>query len=344
MAQYETALVGTEYAISHGFVGYGTDATTNFSYVSAWDLFPNPIARHIEISGWGGWGMDFAQAVHLWPLFLWAVFFYNVRQQMYEPFKRVGIALGISPKAERKLQKFQYQSWLTLYYVLSTIFGAFVLYDKPWTGFPMNAENMMSLFVNHPSQPDKWITWYYAYQMGFFVAESFAIFKETRRSDFLEYVAHHVTTLLLMLFSYVGYEHRIGSYILIIHDASDILLCFTKLLHYVRAHDGLVNTSFAGFVAVFVYARLICLPVHGFAVIFVATGKRMCTVNFWLLTILLQFVLQGLHIYWTVLIVRMLLRLLLTDTRGDVRSSDDEVEDTKSGNHGNTIQESKKTK
>lgn len=324
MNDYSTSLVGTEYAVRHGFIGYDFDHTKNFSYVSVWDLLPNPVAKHIEMCGWGGWGMDVTQAIHLWPLILFAVYFYHLRKWLYAPFKSLGIFLGIAPVAERKLKKFQYQMWLLMYYVLSTVFGAYVLWDKPWTGFPMNSENMMALFVNHPSQPDNWITWYYSYEMGFFAAEFFVIFQETRRSDFLEYVIHHIATLLLMLFSYIGFEHRIGSYILIIHDVSDIFLCFTKILHYVKANELLVNASFVIFMVIFAFARLICLPVHGFAVFFVGIGKRMATVNFWFLGILLQVVLQGLHVYWFVLIVQMVHRLLLTDTRGDVRSSDDE--------------------
>lgn len=324
MADYLTELVGSDYAKEFGFIGYDFDAAKNFSYISPWDLLPNPISRHIEMSGWGGWGMDFAHAVHLWPLILFAIFFFNLRKWLYGPFKQFGIFLGIAKTSHRKLQKFQYQMWLLMYYVLSTIFGAYVLWDKPWSGFPMNSENMMSLFVNHPAQPENWITWYYCYEMGFFVAEFIVIFQETRRSDFMEYVIHHITTLALMLFSYVGYEHRIGSYILIIHDVSDIFLCFTKILHYTKAHDLLVNTSFAIFMVIFVYARLVCLPVHGFAVLLVGTGKRIATVNFWFLTILLQFVLQGLHVYWFFLIARMLHRLVATDTRGDVRSSGDD--------------------
>lgn len=323
MSSYETALVGSHYAQEYGFIGYGFDASTNYTYLSVMDLLPNPISRHIEISGWGGWGMDFSRLLQLWPLLLFAVFFFYLRASLYPALRGFGVFCGIPRSSSKKLQKFQYQMWLMMYYCLSTAFGWYVLWDKPWLGFPMNAYNQLSLLVNHPHQPDEWLKWYYCYQLGFFLAEIFVIFRETRRSDFWEYVAHHTTTILLMVFSYIGYEHRIGSYILLLHDISDVFLCLTKILHYCKVMDAVVNMSFVAFIIAFFFTRLVCLPVHGFAVIFVATGKRICTVNFWLLTILLQFVLQGLHVYWFVLILRLVSRILFDSKRGDIRSDSD---------------------
>jgi len=255
----------------------------------------------------------------------------------------VAIFGGISGSAQIKLKKFQYQSWLLLYYTLSTVFGAYVLRDKPWVGFPMNSTQMLHLLLNHPHLPDELTIHYYSYAMGFYLAELFVIFKETRRSDFMEYVAHHITTILLMVFSFAGFEHRIGSYILIIHDISDVFLCFTKLLHYLRLREWLVNASFAVFIFAFFWTRLVCLPVHGFAVIFVATAKRICTVNFWIMAILLQVVLQALHVYWFALIMKIVYRILFSTYRGDIRSDSDE-EPTENNNTGNLDKRKKNKK
>lgn len=296
---------------------------TNYTLVSPWALLPNPISKHIEMTGWGGLGMDFSLLLTLWPSLVFAVIFYNLRWMLYAPFRSLGVACGILATQKSKMRKFQYQCWLLLFYTLSSIFGFYVLQDKPWFGLPMSEWNQMNLFVDHPQRPDDSIVWYYCYEFGFFLAEIFVIFQETRRSDFVEYVVHHVCTLLLMSLSFVGYEHRIGSYILFIHDISDIPLCFTKLLHYVKANEWFVNCNFAVFVGVFAFTRLICLPIHGIGVLFVATGMRICTVNFWVLSILLQFVLQGLHVYWFWLIIKLLWKLLFSPFRGDIRSDSD---------------------
>lgn len=297
----------------------------NTTACSLWELLPNPIAKHIEMTGWGGLGMNFSRLPLLWPLFPWAIAFFLLRFSMHRLFRSLGLAMGIAETQKSKLRKFQYQCWLLMFYVCSSIFGWAVLHDKPWLGFPPSPVNQMEFVVNHPQEPDPWITVYYCYELGFFFSELVVIFHETRRSDFAEYVLHHLCTIALMVLSFVGYEHRIGSYILLIHDVSDIPLCLTKLLHYCpRMPEWFVNVNFVIFVATFAFMRLFCLPIHGFMIFFRAIRIRVCTWNFWILGLLLQVLLQGLHVYWFGLILRLIYRMLFTPFRGDIRSDSDD--------------------
>jgi hypothetical protein len=322
-------MIDTNYINEYGFISRQNDPT-NYTTVSVFELFPNPISKHISMTGWGGLGMDLSRLLLLWPVLIWMVFFWTARLVAHYPFTKCALLCGLNKNNSRQLAKFRTQLWLFSFYVISSFFGLAAQWDQPWLGFPLSKTNQLHLVIDHPHQPDGWITLYYAYEMGFFLSELVIIFKETRRSDFVEYVAHHLCTLLLMTLSFIGYEHRIGAYILIIHDLSDIFLCLTKLLHYARIPEPIVNVSFVSFVVIFFFTRLVCLPIHGYAVAFVATTFRICTVNFWILTILLHVVLQGLHVYWFVLIVQMISRVL-RGVRGDVRSDseDEEKSETK---------------
>lgn len=77
----------------------------------------------------------------------------TVRYICREPFARLGMYLGVvtedskkycqrlaegkrgsgalSPANQRKLFKFQNQVWLTVFYIVSSIFGYYIQHDKP---------------------------------------------------------------------------------------------------------------------------------------------------------------------------------------------------------------------
>ena len=45
---------------------------------------------------------------------------------------------------------------------------------------------------------------------------------------------HHVATLTLLVFSWTNHMHRMGSYVLLIHDFADHWLEFAKLARYAK--------------------------------------------------------------------------------------------------------------
>ena len=49
------------------------------------------------------------------------------------------------------------------------------------------------------------------------------------RSDALEMILHHLTTTLLLVFSFVSNHTRVGSSILLLHDSSDVFLESAKV-------------------------------------------------------------------------------------------------------------------
>ncbi|EAN81173.1 hypothetical protein, conserved, partial [Trypanosoma cruzi] len=58
-----------------------------------------------------------------------------------------------------------------------------------------------------------------------------------------------------------------------------------------------------------------------------AVKIRTFTVCYWVLVVLLQVVLQGLHLYWFALIVKLAIRALFGGPLDDIRSEDDEEND-----------------
>lgn len=333
--------------------------------------------------GCSGWGFDMELLPSLLPALLWAVGFIVFRYLCREPLGRFGMWAGVvveneqmhakrlaaglrgtaslSPKNRRKIIKFQNQLWLGIFYLFFSAVGYFVQADKPWFTLPLNEDSALHLLVPHPYNPPKEILFYYHYGLGFYFAELISLIyieSQVKRSDYMEYAFHHVTTLALIVFSHLGLEHRFGAYVLFIHDASDIMLAVGKVLHYIqtgnqlrkerynskhaRIGDGktyresfffkyiltemFLNVWFAGFIAGFFFFRIYCLPMMLTATFQMASVVRHGNFNMWLLVVLLNVALQALHVYWATLIVLMVVDLLNGGDRKDIRSDDGDDE------------------
>lgn len=250
------------------------------------------------------------------------IFWVILRKVCKAFFPRVAVALGVKKRSVQ--EKFSYQLWLGLFYLVSTGVGAWGYKDEEWFQFPVGKSACASMFDNWPVRPSAFMEFAYRYQLGFYFAELYAIFNEPRRSDFWEYVLHHVTTILLVSMSNLDLQMRTGSYIFFIHDIPDIFLCLAKCMHYLKKEVP-TNTLFGLFVVTFFFFRLICLPSCVLCIFCIAGSfKSMPFTHMYKITnILLGVVLQGLHVFWFALILRMVYRLA-TGVKGDVRSDDDD--------------------
>lgn len=234
-------------------------------------------------------------------------------------FHFVASALNV-PRKRR--EKFGYQLWLFLFYTVSTIFGAVTLRDRGYFTFPLDHESKVRMVNPSLCRPDASMKLYYRYEIGFFFAELVAIFVETRRKDFLEYVIHHTITIIMMAGSMGDRNHDIGAYTLFLHDISDIFLCLAKVAHYARL-ETITNISFGIFAASFAYLRLYCLPIVTFVCWLYLPRAHAVSIGLWFQTCLMSVVLQGLHTFWFYLIIRMTYRLV-AGVKGDVRSDDEQ--------------------
>ncbi|KAL9253103.1 Ceramide synthase 1 LOH3-like protein [Drosera capensis] len=279
------------------------------------------------------------------PLF--AVFFPTVRyfldRFVYEKIARRLIFLKEDKLKEidvdekkKKLRKFKESAWKCVYYLSAEILVLSVTYNEPWF------TNTRYFWVGPGDQvwPDQKmklkLKGMYMYAAGFYTYSIFAlIFWETRRSDFGVSMGHHVATFILIVLSYIWRFARVGSVVLALHDASDVFLEIGKMSKYSGA-EALASFSFILFVLSWIILRLMYFP---FWVLWSTSYEVVLTLDkekhpvegpiYYYVFNTLLYTLLVLHIYWWVLIQRMLVKQI--KARGqisdDVRSdSEDEDE------------------
>ncbi|KAI4314025.1 hypothetical protein L6164_026968 [Bauhinia variegata] len=163
-------------------------------------------------------------------------------------------------EATKKIRKFKESAWKCVYYLSAEILALSVTYDEPWF------TNTRNYWVGPGDQvwPDQKITLklkaVYMYAAGFYSYSIFAlIFWETRRSDFVVSMIHHVATVVLIVLSYIFRFARAGSIVLAVHDASDVFLELGKMSKYSGA-ETLASLAFVLFALSWVLLRLIYFP------------------------------------------------------------------------------------
>ncbi|KAJ9709508.1 hypothetical protein PVL29_001133 [Vitis rotundifolia] len=243
--------------------------------------------------------------------------------------------VGVDEK-RKKLRKFKESAWKCVYYLSAELLALSVTYDEPWF------TNTKYFWVGPGNQvwPDQQIKLklkgLYMYCGGFYTYSIFAlIFWETRRSDFGVSMGHHVATFILIVLSYIFRFARVGSVVLALHDASDVFLEVGKMSKY-RGAETTASISFILFVLSWIILRLIYYPFWilrstSYEVILTLDKEKHAVegpIYYYLFNTLL-FCLLVLHIYWWVLMYRMLVKQV--QARGqlsdDVRSdSEDEDE------------------
>ncbi|KAJ9140632.1 hypothetical protein P3X46_031257 [Hevea brasiliensis] len=238
---------------------------------------------------------------------------------------------------KKKIRKFKESAWKCVYFLSGEILALTVTYNEPWF------TNTKCFWVGPGSQvwPDQKMKLklkaLYMYAAGFYTYSIFAlIFWETRRSDFGVSMSHHVATVILIVLSYILRFSRVGSVVLALHDASDIFLEIGKMSKYSGA-EGMASFAFILFVLSWIILRLIYYP---FWVLWSTSYEVVQTLDkkkhpvdgpiYYYVFNTLLYCLLVLHIYWWVLIYRMLVKQI--QARGqisdDVRSdSEDEHED-----------------
>ncbi|KNA25629.1 hypothetical protein SOVF_004950, partial [Spinacia oleracea] len=230
---------------------------------------------------------------------------------------------------KKKLRKFKESAWKCVYYLSAEIVALSVTYDEPWF------TQTKYFWVGPGDQvwPDQKMKMklkgLYMYTAGFYTYSIFAlIFWETRRVDFGVSMGHHVVTVILILLSYIARFARAGSMILALHDASDVFLEVGKMSKY-SGFEALASFSFILFVISWILLRLTYYP---FWILWSTSYEVLLTVDkekhplegpiYYYLFNTLLYCLLVLHIYWWVLMYRMLVKQI--QARGqlsdDVRS------------------------
>ncbi|XP_029975854.1 ceramide synthase 2a [Salarias fasciatus] len=225
-----------------------------------------------------------------------------------------------------KLKKFREASWRFTFYLLAFFAGLAVLIDKPWF---YEMKLMWEDFPKMPLVPSQY--WYYMIELGFYISLLFSVASDIKRKDFKEQIVHHVATICLIGFSWLVNYIRAGTLIMLVHDAADYLMESAKMFNY-AGWRRTCNFIFTMFAAVFIITRLIILPfwiIHTTWVYPLTIYRPF--IGFYFFNGLLL-VLQVLHIFWAVLILRMVVKFLpgndiVEDERSDKEETESEDED-----------------
>ncbi|OXU26390.1 hypothetical protein TSAR_013424 [Trichomalopsis sarcophagae] len=231
------------------------------------------------------------------------------------------------------LTKFCENSWRCLYYTYSFFFGLFILWDKPWL---WNINHCYYNYPYHPLSNDVW--WYYMVSMAFYWSLSFSQYFDVKRKDFWQMFVHHIATIVLMSFSWVGNLTRIGSLVLLVHDCADIFLEAAKMAKYAN-YQRLCDFIFAFFTVLWIVTRM---GVYPFWIIYSTSIEAPKIVPmfpaYYIFNFLLSLLLV-LHTFWTWLILKIAYNAFYAgQMEGDIRSdSSEEISEEINGTTANNV-------
>ncbi|KAF7699420.1 hypothetical protein HF521_004162 [Silurus meridionalis] len=228
------------------------------------------------------------------------------------------------------LKKFREASWRFGFYLCSFLGGLVALHDKPWF------YDLHEVFVGFPKQTllDSQY-WYYVIEMSFYGSLIFSVAVDVKRKDFKEQLVHHWATLTLLSFSWCANYIRIGTLVMLVHDAADVLLELGKVFNY-AGWKFTCNILFILFTVTFMITRLVIFPfwlIHCTWVYSLEEYQPFFGYYFFN-TILV--VLLLLHVFWASLILRMAIKLVLGEMKGDERSDEEEESQDEAQNHNHT--------
>uniref|UniRef100_A0A8P4GLM9 Ceramide synthase 2a n=1 Tax=Dicentrarchus labrax TaxID=13489 RepID=A0A8P4GLM9_DICLA len=229
-----------------------------------------------------------------------------------------------------KLKKFQEASWRFTFYLLAFFAGLAVLID---------VSTLFLSLIFQPLLPSQY--WYYMIELGFYISLLVSVASDVKRKDFKEQIIHHIATIVLISFSWLVNYIRGGTLVMLVHDASDYLMESAKMFNYAGWRKT-CNFIFTLFAAVFIVTRLVILP---FWIIY-STCIYPLTLyppfpGFYFFNGLML-VLQTLHIFWAVLILRMVVKFLPgNDIVEDERSDKEETESEEEGDDREQREKSK---
>ena len=84
----------------------------------------------------------------------------------------------------------------------------------------------------------------------------YLLFIYERQNDFFTMILHHICTISLIIFSYITNYSNIGSIVLLLHNASDIFVHFTRILIQTDCHEIFKDVSGVFLVFFFIYVRI----------------------------------------------------------------------------------------
>jgi len=245
----------------------------------------------------------------------------------------IGRSIGIRDTSKSKsqlspLRKFSESFWRFVYYLSIFIYGFIILQNKSWT---LDTRHCWLNYPNHPLTND--VFWYYMIELAFYWSLLFSQFVDVQRKDFWQMFVHHIATILLLSFSYIVNFVRIGTLVLVIHDAGDYWLEGGKMAKYAQAQK-ICDIMFVIFALAWFITRLCYYP---YKVLYTTTFEELDILGLFPAYYVfngLLILLQILHCFWFYLICRVARSAFKTgkvtkDERSDSEESDSEHSDVR---------------
>ncbi|KAK3776555.1 hypothetical protein RRG08_037061 [Elysia crispata] len=151
-------------------------------------------------------------------------------------------------------KKFCESSWRGLFYFAVFWYGVYMHLDKSWF---YETKFCWKGWPHHHVPTD--VYWYYMVEFGFYLSLLASLFTDNKRKDFTEMIVHHIATLMLMGMSWSNNFVRIGTLVLLVHDAVDSWMEAAKVAKYLK-FDKLCNVLFLIFMIVWVLTRMMLFP------------------------------------------------------------------------------------
>ncbi|KAJ3217179.1 Ceramide synthase 3 [Clydaea vesicula] len=219
-------------------------------------------------------------------------------------------------------KKFVISCWRFIQYSVCVVTGIYVLSAA---AFAFDPKSWFAKWPNHGmSNMEKT---YYHIGFGSYAYAIIDIFIQPKQKDFGAMITHHVATLFLIYLSYMWGFHRIGCVILLLHDISDPFMEIAKACLYAKK-QLLADIFITSFALVFLFTRVFVYPYYVISSIplyaYFDDGSLLPTgyVHYSCLAALL--VLQMLHIYWAYLLLKVVVKAIVSGgVQGDVRDKDE---------------------
>jgi len=234
--------------------------------------------------------------------------------------------LSVDQQRAKTQGLFENSGWECVFYLVSTCIGFYVYSQEEWSVWPST-----QIWDQWPLQPmSTAFRGYYLLMLAFYIQALVSlIFLDKPRSDYWEYLLHHLVTIFLIGCSYYTRIHRYGLIILSLHDVGDVLINAAKTFKYLgEAWDMTTNALFVIFSFVFVFTRLMFLPMtvipSGYWELLQMEPMNGNVPCFIPMNVALV-VLQCLHVFWFVLLVKAIKRQIMVGTVNDQREDDVDV-------------------
>lgn len=179
--------------------------------------------------------------------------------------------------------------------------------DDLLKGFP-NPNNPLSI---------PWLKTFYLFQLGTNIYKlMYQAFFNLEDKTYFEYTLHHFLTMFLIAFSYLIHALKMGSFIMLIHDISDVTFLISRIYYDFKGKKMALMIPFNVIsLGGWIYARLYVLPACALNSLFFGRQwdtnypyKKDFFAVLWLEISMLS-MLFIMHIFWTALIFRSLFKM-----------------------------------